>query len=461
MYTSGSTGKPKGVMITHRNVGSFFAAMDRVLGPDRGVWLAVTSISFDISVLELFWTLARGFTVVIHSEEPNRSIFDLILEHGVTHFQCTPSLASNLVHTRGAAQALPQLRKLLVGGEALPAALAAQLLLNLRGELFNMYGPTETTVWSASHPVREVNGSVPIGRPIANTQIHILDEHLHLATDSEPGELYIGGEGVARGYFNRPELTAERFVADPFNPHPKARLYRTGDIGRRRGDGAIEFLGRADHQIKLHGHRIELGEIEGVLSQHPSVRECVVHIWEAGPDDRRLAAYIVPANAAATAQSLDLRRFLEAKLPGHMIPAAFVWLEKMPLTPNGKVDRKALPTPNPARPSLDAAYAPPKPGVEKRIADIWQEILRVETVGVNDNFFDLGGNSLLLMQTHARLCAALSVELPIVRFFEYPTIAALTQFLASREQSSLGGILQRAVNQRAAFARQKRQLMPV
>ena len=454
MYTSGSTGRPKGVMITHRNVANFFAGMDRVLGVAPGVWLAVTSISFDISVLELFWTLARGFTVVIHSDSPGQqSIPDQILQHGVTHFQCTPSLAGNLIRTTGASEALRQLRKFLVGGEALPSALAAQLRQSLRGELLNMYGPTETTVWSATQPVREVNGTVPIGRPIANTEIYILDEHLQPMAAGEPGEIFIGGEGVARGYLNRPDLTAEKFVADPFSP-ARGRLYRTGDIGRCRADGAIEFLGRADHQVKLHGHRIELGEIESVLRQHPAVQECVVHVWEAGPDDKRLSAYLVPARGSA-ARTIELRRFLEPKLPSHMVPAAFVWLEKLPLTPNGKIDRRALPKPDEDRPDLDAAYVPPETQIEETIARIWRQVLRVEKVGRHDNFFDLGGNSLLFTETHARLCTALKVDFPIVRSFEHPTIAALTEFLASGKKAFLPNVVERAARQREAFARRQ------
>ncbi|MBC8095367.1 MAG: non-ribosomal peptide synthetase, partial [Akkermansiaceae bacterium] len=435
MYTSGSTGKPKGVMITHRNLANFFAGMDRVLGVAPGVWLAVTSISVDISVLELFWTLARGFTVVIHSDSPGqRPIPDQILQHGVTHFQCTPSLAGNLIRTTGSSEALRHLRKFLVGGEALPAALAAQLRQLLPGELINMYGPTETTVWSATQLVREVNGTVPIGRPIANTEIHILDKHLRPMAAGEPGEIFIGGEGVARGYLNRPELTAEKFVADPFSPNTRARLYRTGDIGRFRADETIEFLGRADHQVKLHGHRIELGEIESVLRQHPAVQECVVHVWEAGPDDKRLAAYLVPVSGSAT-RAIELRRFLEPKLPSYMVPAAFVWLETLPLTPNGKIDRRALPKPDEVRPDLDAAYVPLLMQIEETIAGIWRQVLRVERVGRHDNFFDLGGNSLLFTETHAKLCTALKVDFPIVRSFEHPTIAALTEFLASGKKA--------------------------
>jgi amino acid adenylation domain-containing protein len=459
MYTSGSTGKPKGVMITHRNIANLFTGMDRVLGVTPGVWLAVTSISFDISVLELFWTLARGFTVVIHANGL-RTISDQILQHGVTHFQCTPSLAGNLVRTPGSSEALRQLRKFLVGGEALPVTLATQLRQLLHGELLNMYGPTETTIWSATHLVREVNSTVPIGRPIANTEIRILGEQLQPIAAGEPGEIFIGGEGVARGYLNRPELTAAKFVADPFSSDAKARLYRTGDIGLCRTDGTIEFLGRADHQVKLHGHRIELGEIESVLRQHTAVQECVVHVWEAGPDDKRLAAYIVPVSGSSPSV-MELRRFLEVKLPAHMIPAAFVWLDKLPLTPNGKVDRNVLSKPNEVRPNLAAAYVPPQTQIEETIASIWRQILRIEKVGVHDNYFDLGGNSLLLTETHAKLCLALKVDFPIVRSFEHPTIAALTEFLAFGKNSSLPNVRERASRQREAFARQQLQAVTV
>lgn len=461
MYTSGSTGKPKGVMITHRNIANLFAGMDRILGVEPGVWLAVTSISFDISVLELFWTLARGFTVLIHSEDSRigrqsraveeETISAQILRHGVTHLQCTPSLAAILIRAPGSNEALRQLRMFLVGGEALSATLAIQLRQLLRGDLINMYGPTETTVWSATHLVGEVNGTVPIGRPIANTEIHIRDEQLQPVPAGEAGEICIGGEGVALGYFRRPELTAEKFVTDPSRSDTRARLYRTGDIGRVRADETIEFLGRADHQVKLHGHRIELGEIETVLRQHVAVQDCIAHVWAAGPDDYRLAAYLVPVNSSAP-PAAELRRFLEPKIPGHMMPAAFVWLEKMPLTPNGKIDRSALPKPREVRPDLNAIYVAPQTQVEETIAGVWRQSLRMEKVGVQDNFFDLGGNSLLLMEMHAQLCRALKTDFPILRLLEHPTIAAFADFLETREKPSLMSVQDRAQRQRQAFA---------
>ncbi len=470
IYTSGSTGQPKGVMVTHRNVANFFAAMDRVLGPEPGVWLAVTSISFDISVLELFWTLARGLTVVLRSEEtgtkaaPEPSIPEQILQRGVTHFQCTPSLAGSLIRTPSAHQAIGQLKKLLVGGEAMPAALARQLREIPGPELFNMYGPTETTVWSAAHSVQDVPDNVPIGRPIANTDIYIMDEQSQPVATGEAGEIFIGGEGVARGYLHRPVLTAEKFIPNPFGVQPSggpdrvnaglqtgARLYRTGDVGRYRADGAIEFLGRVDHQVKLAGHRIELGEIEAALRKHPEVRECVVHVREIAPDDKRLVAWFVPAHASKTLPTA-LRRFLETKLPRHMIPSVFVPLEKMPLTPNGKTDRRALPDPGELRPELETPHVSPRMQIEETLAGIWRGVLRLEQIGVHDNFFDLGGNSLLLMEIHAKVCASLGVAPSVVEFFEYPTVSALAEFL-SRDKKPLSDIQQRAARQNAAFAR--------
>ena len=462
IYTSGSTGKPKGVMVSHRNVTSFFGAMDRLLGTSPGVWLAVTSISFDISGLELLWTLTRGFKVVIHSaEDLNRldssvdepqplTIPEQILRHKVTHLQCTPSLARTFVVSPEGAEALKQLKALLVGGEALPAGLARELRGMVRGDLFNFYGPTETTIWSTAHHIKQVGRAVPIGRPLANTETFILDRSFQLVPVGSTGELLIGGEGVARGYLNRPELTAEKFVAHPFSSNPAARLYRTGDRARYRADGTIEFLGRYDQQIKLRGHRIEPGEIEAVLRQHEGVRDCVVHVYEPATDDRRLAAYVVPAGESSTLAA-ELRQFLEPKLPGCMVPSAFVWLDKLPLTPNGKVNRQALPMPDETRPSLATAFAAPRTDMEKRIAKLWRELLRVQTVGLHDNFFDLGGNSLLVVQEQVRLRDDVGVNVPVVRLFQYPTVASLADFLGNdRQTPSLTSTRDRGQRRRVA-----------
>ncbi|HST60442.1 MAG TPA: amino acid adenylation domain-containing protein [Longimicrobium sp.] len=302
IYTSGSTGRPKGVQVTHANVASFFAGMDeRVRGTIPGTWLAVTRISFDIHVLELLWTLARGFRVVVQAERDRaragESIAEQIRRHAVTHLQCTPSLASMLIEESGI-EALAGLDRILLGGEALPSDLAARITAAVPGGLINMYGPTETTVWSTTHAV-DAGGAPPIGRPVANTRVHVLDARLRAGPAIVPGEMCIAGAGVTRGYLRRPALTAERFVPDPFSPEPGGRMYRTGDRARWRPDGTLEYLGRIDHQVKIRGHRIEPGEVEAVLEAHPAVSAAVVHVREDTPGDRRLVAYVVPARTPA------------------------------------------------------------------------------------------------------------------------------------------------------------------
>ena len=398
IYTSGSTGTPKGVMLEHRNASNFFAGMDRVLGTTPGVWLAVTSLSFDISVLELLWTLTRGFTVIVQAEEDKAGAFAAaVAAHGVTHFQCTPSMAGLLVADEASRAALGGLEVMLVGGEALPPDLARALRAALRGDLINMYGPTETTIWSTTSRVE--GDAISIGRPIANTTLHILDARREPVPIGVAGELYIGGAGVARGYLRRPELTDERFVVNPFGA---GRLYRTGDLCRYRGNGDVEFLGRLDHQVKIRGHRVELGEIELALREVAGARDVVVvaRPGDSGlPGDQRLVAYI--AGAAPTAA--DLRRLLRERLPEPMVPSAFVVLERLPLTPNGKIDRKALPAPrDAAAPTADAAaeegFVAPRTPTEQTIAEIWRQVLGVPRVSIYDNFFDLGGHSLLSPQ---------------------------------------------------------------
>jgi acyl-CoA synthetase (AMP-forming)/AMP-acid ligase II/acyl carrier protein len=456
-------------MVTHRNVVNFFSGMDRMLGTKPGVWLAVTSISFDISVLELFWTLARGFKVVIQPDDDRsaptvarggsgsingqwRPLPEQIVRHGVTHMQCTPSLAGTLVLASKQEPAMRWPAKLLLGGEALPVSLAKQLREVMHGEIFNMYGPTETTVWSTAHRVDEIRNPIPIGRPIANTEIYILDKNLQPTPIGAPGEIFIGGEGVTRGYLNRPGLTGEKFIRHPFNTNPDARLYRTGDLGRWLANGDIEFLGRMDHQVKIRGHRIELGEIESALAQHSAVREVVVVALEEDPGNMRLAAYVVAA-ANTKPTTSGLRRFAREKLPEAMIPSAFMFLDALPLTPNGKVDRKALPAPEGRRPELETAYAAPATQQEEIIAAIWRELLRVERIGLHDNFFDLGGNSLLLVQAQAQLCDVLGLQLPVVKLFQYPTVGSLAGFLREREKPSFAGSRERGRKKQAAFAR--------
>ncbi|MBU6399316.1 MAG: AMP-binding protein, partial [Verrucomicrobia bacterium] len=300
-------------------------------------------------------------------------------------------------------------------------------------------------------------GPVPIGRPLANTRLYVLDPHHQPVPVGVPGELFIGGEGVARGYLNRPDLTAARFVPDPFCPDTQARLYRTGDRVRYRADGQLEFLGRADDQVKIRGHRIEPGEIEAMLSRHPNVRQAVVAVRHEASGDPRLVAYLVPRNGH-TPTTTDLRRFLQDKLPEPMLPAAFVVLERMPLTPNGKVDRRALPEPGAERPALEAAYLAPRTRLEKTLAQLWQELLGVQRVGLHDNFFDLGGHSLLVVQLQARLREVLDLDVPVVKLFQFPSIHSLAQALSQDVHQPLAArdIANRARRQKAAFARPRK-----
>jgi amino acid adenylation domain-containing protein len=449
IYTSGSTGTPKGVQVTHGNTVSFFAGMDeRVGGSAAGTWLALTRISFDIHVLELLWTLARGFTVVVQPE-PDRardgeSIAEQIRRHAVTHLQCTPSLAAMLIAESGIG-ALSGLERILLGGEALPSELAVQITAVLPNGLVNMYGPTETTVWSATHAVEAAEGPVPIGRPIANTRVYVLDAALRPQPAGVPGELFIGGHGVTRGYLGRPGLTAERFVPDAFSAQAGARLYRTGDRARWREESALvrecvsaevnsavsgsrthalthsrtaflEYLGRLDAQVKVRGFRIEPGEIEAVLRRHPDVVECAVVARTAAAGDTRLVAYVVGA-----AEADALRAHAGRTLPEYMVPSAFVPLDALPLTPNGKLDRKALPAPDLA--SAEEAYVAPRTPTEEVLAGIWAEVLRVERVGVEDSFFELGGHSLLATRVVSRVRELFGVELPLRALFEGPTVA--------------------------------------
>jgi amino acid adenylation domain-containing protein len=434
IYTSGSTGKPKGVMIENRNVVNFFTGMDLAIGSGPGVWLAVTSISFDISALELLWTLTRGFTVVLHGDEGYQTVADEIARHHVTHLQMTPSLARMLTLDRRAFAALGSLRQMLLGGEAVPAALIHHLRQVFKGEIHNMYGPTETTIWSTTCRVEEVGNSVSIGRPIANTQVYLLDAQLNPVPAGEVGELFIGGDGLARGYWNRPDLTADRFLTVP--SLREQRIYRTGDLARFLPDGNIEFLGRADYQIKLRGHRIEPGEIEALLEECPGVRQAVIVLREDREGDKRLAAYLVAEAAGPEAAAL-LRSTLEAKLPDFMVPSSFVFLAALPLTDNGKIDRKALhKLPPPAvTGGSDPAQAASEPATEfeRLIARVWQEALGVSAIGMNDNFFDLGAHSLTLAEVQARLQDALGREVALLDLFQFTTVSTLAAHLAGTQ----------------------------
>ncbi len=430
IYTSGSTGKPKGVMIEHGNVVNFFTGMDRTIGADPGVWLAVTSISFDISVLELFWTLTRGFQVILHGDEGTQTIPDEIRKYGVTHMQSTPSLARMIAVNPDGLAALGQLKKLFLGGEALPPSLVRQLRQQFHGEMHNMYGPTETTIWSTTFCITGDLESISIGKPIANTQVYVLNSHLEPVAAGEVGDLYIGGDGVVRGYWQRPDLTAEKFLSDPFLPGN--RIYRTGDIARFLPCGNLEFLGRADFQVKLRGFRIEIGEIETALERQAGVGQAVVVAREFKPGDLRLVAYFVPKPGTKLEVAV-LRAALGATLPEHMVPSNFVLLDSFPLTANGKIDRNALPDPSMLEKESSTPSELPRNELERTIAQAWKDALGVDHVGLDENFFDLGAHSLMVAEVHMQLQQLLGRDLSLVDLFQFPTVTALAHHLNGEE----------------------------
>ncbi|GAA0434392.1 hypothetical protein Acor_08830 [Acrocarpospora corrugata] len=406
LYTSGSTGRPKGVVVPHGALLNFLWSMRDILDADSGhAWLALTSLSFDISGLELYLPLITGGRVVVADGETARDggrLRDLITQQGVTHVQATPSGWRVLLDAGFAGGVVG-----LVGGEALPVALA-RTLADRCARLINVYGPTETTIWSTSWEVPPGTASVSIGTPIGNTHVHIADDRLHPADE---GELLIGGVGVADGYLGRPALTAERFVPDPYG-EPGARLYRTGDTVRRRDDGTLDFLGRSDNQVKLRGHRIELGEIETVLEELPGVRQAIVTVHK-----EILVAYVVGADT-------DPRDALAERLPPYMVPSVVVPMAAMPLTPNGKVDRLALPAPVTAAGEIE-----PRTESERVVAEAFAEVLGLDRVGAEADFFAVGGHSLLATKVTARLTRRLGVEIPVRELFAAPTVAGLAAIL--------------------------------
>jgi amino acid adenylation domain-containing protein len=433
IYTSGSTGRPKGVMVPHRALVNFLDAMRRRPGVGADdVLLAVTTLSFDIAGLELLLPLTAGAQVILASGEEaadGELLADLVARSGATIMQATPSTWRMLLDAGWTGSAC---LTALCGGEALPAGLASALQSRCAA-LWNLYGPTETTIWSTVHSVAgagvepgEASAAdpMPIGRPIDNTQVYVLDHSLEPLPVGVPGELCIGGLGVARGYFGRPGLTAERFVPDPFSTVPGSRLYRTGDRVRWRADGTLLFLGRVDRQVKIRGHRIEPGEIEAALAAHPAVHACAVVVLEDAPGEGRLVGYVVPVEPVAPS-TRELRSFLKQRLPEYMVPATFLALAALPLTANGKLDRRSLPRPGTARPELAEQYVAPRTRTEQVMADLWAGVLRVDRIGMEDNFFELGGHSLLATQVVARTRATLGVALPLRAVFEDPTVAGL------------------------------------
>jgi amino acid adenylation domain-containing protein/non-ribosomal peptide synthase protein (TIGR01720 family) len=425
LFTSGSTGRPKGVAIEHRSAIALIQWASEVFGPDElaGV-LASTSISFDLSVFELFLTLSWGGAIIL--AENAIQLPGLAAAHEVSLVNTVPSAIAEVLRSGEIPGSVATVN---LAGEPLAVHLVDQLYGRPTiHRVFDLYGPTEDTTYS-TYALRAAGKPATIGRPISNTRVYLVDANFQPVPVGVAGELYIGGDGLARGYLNRPELTAQKFVPNPFSPQPGARLYRTGDLARYMPDGNLEFLGRLDHQVKIRGFRIELGEIEVVLRQHPKVRDLIVVAREDGPGGsssgvgKRLVAYVVPEREGTTGTS-ELRNFLKERLPDYMIPSAFVLLDELPLTPNGKVNRLALPAPDQERPELESAYVAPRTPAEKTLAGIWSQVLGIERVGVHDNFFELGGDSILSIQVVARANQA-GLRLSPRQLFQHATVVGL------------------------------------
>jgi amino acid adenylation domain-containing protein len=437
IHTSGSMGRPKGVQICHCNVFRLLKATRPLFGFDEhDVWTVFHSYAFDFSVWEIWACLLQGGRLVIvplQLAQSPAAFYDLLRTQRVTVLNQTPSAMRQLTEVKLKVSKSSddlRLRLIICGGEAFPRDLVSPLM-EWGASVWNFYGPTEATVWAAINPITS-NGSesesIPIGRPIVDTRIYLLDSNLQPVPVGVPGELHIGGGGLARGYLNRPELTADKFIPDPAGNEPGARLYKTGDLARYLPDGSIDFLGRIDHQVKIRGFRIEPAEIEAVLGKHPAVREAVVIMRDDGLDAKRLVAYIVP-DRQYTYTINDLRGFLKEKLPDYMVPSAFVALDVLPLTPNGKLDRRALPAPDQARPKLEETFIPPRNSTEKALVQIWAEVLRLERVGIHDNFFELGGHSLLATRILSRMRTALGLEISLRSLFQAPTIKGLADLI--------------------------------
>jgi len=416
IYTSGSTGRPKGVAVEHRSAVNLVGWAKTVYSTEEldGV-LASTSVCFDLSVFELFVPLCLGGKVILAE-----NALELPGLTGVRLVNTVPSAITQLLELQGVP---PSVQAINLAGEPLTRQLADRIYAETKVQkVYDLYGPTEDTVY-ATYALRKPGGLATIGRPVANNKLYILSPQGLPVPVGVPGELFIGGEALARGYLHRPDLTTERFVRNPFGDNPDARMYRTGDLVRYLPNGDIEFLGRMDHQVKIRGFRIELGEIEELLREHPTVREAVVMARDDRRGDKRLAAYITARNGRPP-QPNELTDWLNQKLPDYMVPRLYTVLNAFPLTANGKIDRKALPEPELTR-EADAPFAEPASEIEKLLANIWCEVLDLRSVGVNDNFFKLGGHSLKITQVISRVREALDVELPMRAIFEAPTIAGL------------------------------------
>ncbi|MBK9992035.1 MAG: amino acid adenylation domain-containing protein [Verrucomicrobia bacterium] len=458
IYTSGSTGKPKGALNSHRGICNRLLWMqDRYVLSSSDTVLQKTPFSFDVSVWEFFWPLLAGSRLVVAKPGGHQDplyLAKLIQQEHITVLHFVPSMLRTFL-TEPAATGCTSLRHVICSGEALTFDLQEKFFALLPCELHNLYGPTEAAVDVTHWTCRRDSQSpiVPIGRPVANTRMYVLDEKLRQVPVGAEGELHIGGVQVGRGYHNRPELTAEKFIPDPFSPDQADRLYKTGDLARWMDDGNIEYLGRLDFQVKLRGFRIELGEIENALGLHPAVRQAVVVALDEPDRDKRLVAYITARHAQHTTVT-ELREHLLARLPEYMVPALFVWLDAIPLSPNGKVDRRALPAPSTARPELAQPYTAATTEMERRLVALWQEILHIDPIGTDDRFFELGGDSLGIAVAHGKLQTILAREFPITTLFEFITIRTLAAHLApaAPNANTTNSIQDRARRQREAQA---------
>jgi amino acid adenylation domain-containing protein len=461
MYTSGSTGRPKGVLVENRSVVRLvFNTNYCNFGPDE-VFLQFAPISFDASTFEIWGALLHGATLVIMpSKAPSLAqIGQAIRNYKVTTLWLTAGLFHLVVDE--CLEDLRPLRQLLAGGDVLSARQVRRVLARFPHiTLINGYGPTEGTTFTCCHVMRRgeiIPDSVPIGRPISNSFVYVLDESGKPVANCEEGELYVGGDGVARGYLNSPELTAERFLTDPFHESAPARLYRTGDRVRWRVDATLEFLGRMDTQVKISGHRIELGEIEATLLRHPAIRQvCVLAKADDGGNKRLLAFYVT--SDCAPLHARELKDFLALKLPAFMIPTLFTSMAALPLTPNGKIDRAALSVTAMAEARESHQSHPERTSnLEQLVADVWKKLLRQEHVGLDDNFFDLGGDSLLIVAAHAQLQKLLNREIEVTDLFEYTTIRTFSQHLAETVASAplFLAVRKQAQKQREAFAKRR------
>ncbi len=438
IYTSGSTGKPKGVAVPHHGLLNLMLSMSKEPGlTDKDNLLAVTTLSFDMAVPELYLPLVTGATTYVAGKEDvtnGEALVRLIEQYDITLFQATPSTWRMLLAAGW--QGSPRLKGL-IGGEPLPRSLAEDLVPRI-GELWNMYGPTETTVWSTGYKLDKENIQILVGRPIDNTQLYILDEYQQLVPRSVPGELYIGGAGVTRGYMNRDELNRRAFVANPITGSRSDIIYRTGDLVRYRKNGELEYISRLDHQIKLRGYRIELGEIETAITLLTGIKEVVVGIFAMTEEDQRLVAYIKKEEKEIELEGL--KKGLREKLPSYMVPQHFVFLDVFPLTANGKVDRKNLPAPY-REASSKADLVPPRNDFERSLVAVWQGVLKCSQVGITDNFFEIGGHSLLALTLIKKIKKATGIEIEYSALFQYPTIKELVDNLDSTTRKKASSIV--------------------